>query len=317
MIYLILGPLKLDYIGNDVVIALINEAKDWDIDIKYKCAFFMHYFNLTDLLLLCDCERIVPKDKDGHFHLSYFPHVQSLSEPDPIQCLQLLLKLGVRDKSSVNALMSPNSDGETVLTYAIKNCDVKLVECLVETTMGIPMLVMINKEPLLIAIQMLEQSQTQYLDMIRIIQLLIASDFSFPTYDDFKTTLLFENLLHDITVDNIAKVKLRKQIEKFIPLILEDRAIAIIENCIKCDVFNIDAKDELGNAAIHKSCMNGDIDTLKLLIESKADINIKNNYGDTPLHAAVEADNIEIVTLLLRQKENFVNLKNNHWILTN
>jgi len=309
--YLIGGPLKMNMFENELIMWLINEAKDWDIDIKQKCAFFMHYFNLTDLLLLCDYAHIVPKDKNGLFHLGYYPHVLALSDPDPVRCLELLLKLDVRDKSSINALMSPNCEGETVLTNAIKQSNVKLVECLVKTTKGVPIVVMTNREPLLVALQMLEEPECDYLEMIRIIQLLIASDFSFPSYDDLKNTLLNENLLHDITVDSIAKVKLQKEIEKFVPLILEDRANAIIDNCLKYNIFNINAKDDLGNAAIHRSAMNGDMDTLKLLVKSGCDINFMNNYGDTPLHIAVESDQIEIVKILLQRKECNLNLVNN------
>jgi len=207
--------------------------------------------------------------------------------------------------------MNPNCDGETVLTNAIKLSDVKFVECLVNTTKGVPILVMTNKEPLLIALQMLEQPDCDYLTMIEIIQLLIASDFCFPTYDDFKNTLLSENLLHDITRNDVARIKLEKEIEKFVPLILEDRATTIIDNCIKFNVFNLNVKDELGNAGIHRAAMNGDIDTLKLLINSGCDVNLLNNYGDSALHCAVEEDKINIVRVLL-QKECDLHIINNN-----
>lgn len=53
---------------------------------------------------------------------------------------------------------------------------------------------------------------------------------------------------------------------------------------------------------MHLSCYFGHYLVTSLLIEKKADLNITNNDGDTPLHKAAYIGRIDLVTLLLANK---------------
>ena len=50
-------------------------------------------------------------------------------------------------------------------------------------------------------------------------------------------------------------------------------------------------------------------EALSLLIQHKADVNIKNDFGDSPLHWAVKANNLDATQILINNKAN-VNEKN-------
>lgn len=60
-------------------------------------------------------------------------------------------------------------------------------------------------------------------------------------------------------------------------------------------------KDVYGNLPIHYSVRNNDIATVNLLIDFSSDINVLNNDGISPLHQALlnSSINIELVELLL------------------
>ena len=65
---------------------------------------------------------------------------------------------------------------------------------------------------------------------------------------------------------------------------------------------DINAQDEDGNTLLHKVALchkNLDIATFLLLPNHGLRINIKNNYGNTPLHTACISNNAKMVTLLL------------------
>lgn len=60
--------------------------------------------------------------------------------------------------------------------------------------------------------------------------------------------------------------------------------------------------DERGCTIVHMVAKAGNVDALKVLIESKADINAVNNRKTTPLHLACRKGNFEAVKLLLMSK---------------
>jgi len=60
----------------------------------------------------------------------------------------------------------------------------------------------------------------------------------------------------------------------------------------------------VNNNLIHLYCNKNDIENLKKLIDSGADVNAKNKDGDTPLHTATWKGNIEIVKLLIENGAN-------------
>lgn len=64
----------------------------------------------------------------------------------------------------------------------------------------------------------------------------------------------------------------------------------------------IDSKD--GQTPLHKSCIIGNLDILKLLIENGANLNITNKNGWYPIHLASYFGNTQIVLYLLQLNTN-------------
>jgi len=59
----------------------------------------------------------------------------------------------------------------------------------------------------------------------------------------------------------------------------------------------------LGQPDLHSACLNPYItlDTVKHLLANGADVNARDEVGETPLHIAVFTNNVELVQLLLEQ----------------
>jgi len=72
---------------------------------------------------------------------------------------------------------------------------------------------------------------------------------------------------------------------------------------------NVNLKDNDGNTALMLNI--DDIDTFKYLVENKADLNIKNNKGQTALILAAENEKTDIMTFLIERGAN-VNLRDNN-----
>ena len=63
-----------------------------------------------------------------------------------------------------------------------------------------------------------------------------------------------------------------------------------------------DVNMKTGVTALVLSCAYGHIDMVRMLIsEFKADVNIRNRYGDTPLHNAERNGNEDIVLALIQE----------------
>ena len=62
---------------------------------------------------------------------------------------------------------------------------------------------------------------------------------------------------------------------------------------------DINAKDNQGNSPIYIAVKNNEIRILRILIEKGADINAKNNLGQSPLHLAVELNNFNYTQVLI------------------
>ncbi|KAK6363123.1 hypothetical protein TWF730_000572 [Orbilia blumenaviensis] len=63
---------------------------------------------------------------------------------------------------------------------------------------------------------------------------------------------------------------------------------------------DINARDFDGKTALHHPCRLGNVEVMKLLIDSGADIQIFDDYGRSPLRFAVDGGNLEAVKLLLK-----------------
>lgn len=73
---------------------------------------------------------------------------------------------------------------------------------------------------------------------------------------------------------------------------------------------DVNIKDNTGNVPIISTIITKDNILLKLLIDNKANVNIKNNTGDAPLHVATRFKYKRVVDILLEKKAD-VNTQNN------
>ncbi|MDR3285667.1 MAG: ankyrin repeat domain-containing protein [Holosporales bacterium] len=62
---------------------------------------------------------------------------------------------------------------------------------------------------------------------------------------------------------------------------------------------NVDVQDNYGNTPLHCAIFGRQIEVVKVLLAAQADINAQNSEGRTPLHIAVEGRQIEIAKVLL------------------
>ena len=61
----------------------------------------------------------------------------------------------------------------------------------------------------------------------------------------------------------------------------------------------VDVPDSNGWYPLHAASARGDVQGVRLLLESGASINVQTDNGQTPLHYAVSKGHLEIVKLLL------------------
>lgn len=64
---------------------------------------------------------------------------------------------------------------------------------------------------------------------------------------------------------------------------------------------NVDARDKQGHTALHAAAAEGKIESARLLLANKANINAQDRFGMTPLMYAVQANNAPTVLFLLKQ----------------
>jgi ankyrin repeat protein len=68
--------------------------------------------------------------------------------------------------------------------------------------------------------------------------------------------------------------------------------------------FNINCylKNNKGNTPFMLACLNNSIEIVELFVDKIPNLNWKNRQGQTALHAAIFADNIQILEILLKHK---------------
>lgn len=88
-----------------------------------------------------------------------------------------------------------------------------------------------------------------------------------------------------------------------IPLINAVKSIctASIRHLISHDA-NIDVKDESGDTALHHAVRTEKVDIVKLLLEAGADVNAVNTLQQSPLHLAIHHSKKQINTSLRIEK---------------
>ena len=72
----------------------------------------------------------------------------------------------------------------------------------------------------------------------------------------------------------------------------------------------VNAKDQLGNMALHYASLNGYIAIIDILLLNGAQINANGENGNTPLHMATSEKKKDVVLLLLKEGADF-NIRNN------
>ena len=65
-----------------------------------------------------------------------------------------------------------------------------------------------------------------------------------------------------------------------------------------------------GSQGMHTAAIHDMTSLAELFIDRGADINEKNNKGDTPLHAGINFNNINVVEMLLRRGADIMSTKN-------
>jgi hypothetical protein len=100
------------------------------------------------------------------------------------------------------------------------------------------------------------------------------------------------------------------QVKKTRPvlLILAFVVIAILSAAIGMFIFAVYVNNEQfaktgraldGSTSLHHAAFYGEPEKLQALLDSGADINAGNKFGETPLHRAVMSENIKVMTILL------------------
>jgi ankyrin repeat protein len=105
--------------------------------------------------------------------------------------------------------------------------------------------------------------------------------------------LLFENGASLSIKDNKGETPLMKAAKKGYP----DLTKFFLEKKVNPNEIKLPKIDE--DTALFSAIKDNQLETTKLLIEFKADVNHKNHIGDTPLHLAVQTGNLKLVKLLL------------------
>ena len=64
---------------------------------------------------------------------------------------------------------------------------------------------------------------------------------------------------------------------------------------------DVDARDNLGDTICINVAGKGNLEVIKLLLENGADVNAKGMFSPTPLMNAVREENLEVIKLLLKK----------------
>jgi len=100
----------------------------------------------------------------------------------------------------------------------------------------------------------------------------------------------------------------QKRIDKELFKAVKEGDTAKLERLLK-EGADVNVKDDYGRTPLHVAAEKGEVEIVKLLLEKGADVNVKNNNGQTPLHYAASGGYTEIVKLLLERGAD-VNVKN-------
>jgi len=66
-------------------------------------------------------------------------------------------------------------------------------------------------------------------------------------------------------------------------------------NCVQLTILGVDLPNRFGRCPLHTAILKGDYKMVKIILEAHADVTLKDDRGDTPLHYAVRSGN-ELIT---------------------
>jgi ankyrin repeat protein len=84
---------------------------------------------------------------------------------------------------------------------------------------------------------------------------------------------------------------------------------ALAKRLITTHAEDANAKCGLRGTPLHGGCRGGQLECVRVLLESGADVDARDDYGDAALHIASERGQVEVVGLLLQHNAN-INAKN-------
>ena len=61
---------------------------------------------------------------------------------------------------------------------------------------------------------------------------------------------------------------------------------------------NINARDDKGNTPLHYATMSKHVELVQVLVDSDADISLENDEGQTPLDLAINHNSLDVVNIL-------------------
>eukprot|EP00794_Sanderia_malayensis_P018926 gene18926-20830_t len=88
--------------------------------------------------------------------------------------------------------------------------------------------------------------------------------------------------------------------ESILHFAVTESNLELLDEILKRDHVDIDAKRPPGIAALHQACTNGNIDSARMLIENGAKVNLKDWRGYSALKIAVCSGNFELAEFLIQ-----------------
>ena len=88
--------------------------------------------------------------------------------------------------------------------------------------------------------------------------------------------------------------------------------------CVPCLNGDVNATDEQGRSLLFYASRYVQTETIKQLLQAGCDPNIKDNFGKTPLHEAIERGSLEVAKVLIKEGKCpcFIQNSCQHYFLT-
>lgn len=195
-----------------------------------------------------------------------------------------------------------NLNGHSALTYAIYNADEKSVNFLLDLGMRPT-----SQDIIAIA----ECDNRKIIDAI-----LTKSTVGYPGLDGGYASLLKASETGNLYAvrkllerGSIGEIHLTKKEATPVFLASKNGYNEIIVVLLESKKFNINTCDHVGNTPLHMAATGDHVNTIKLLIENKANITLSNNQGDNALHSALLNNNREIALILIEEGQTLENTK--------